>query len=119
MGWPIYRLNRNNKRIALNCNLVSAVHEKDNNVTEVYTLDCAKDDDAWDLKAPFDEVVKDLQVGHRVSELREQIKAANKVIKYCSKNFTMEDLGQTIKKIELFKEYYKSYPLEKEENQCH
>lgn len=55
--WPVYKLSRNKKRVALNPALVSAIHEKSKKVTEVYTLDCAKDDDAWDIAAPFDEVL--------------------------------------------------------------
>ena len=60
MNWPIYKVKRNGKRVALNPELVSAIHEKEDGWTEVYTLDCAKDEDAWDVQAPFDEVVKAL-----------------------------------------------------------
>jgi len=60
MGWLVFTLKRNNKRVALNPALVSAIHEQSKEVTEVYTLDCAKDDDAWDVKAPFDVVLRAL-----------------------------------------------------------
>ena len=60
MKWPVFTLKRNGKRVALNPDLVSALHEQSDEVTEVYTLDCSKDDDAWDVLAPFDEVVKSM-----------------------------------------------------------
>jgi len=58
-----YRLKRNNRRVAINPNLISAVYEKSKNITEIYTLDCAKDEDAWDIKEEFDKVIKHLEGG--------------------------------------------------------
>ena len=57
MTWPTFKLKRNGKRVGLNPALVSALHEKSDDITEVYTLDCSKDEDAWDVAAPFDEVL--------------------------------------------------------------
>ena len=58
--WPSYLLKRNKKRVAVNPALVSAIHGTDGEVTEIYTLDCAADDDAWDVQAPFNQVLADL-----------------------------------------------------------
>lgn len=48
-------------RIAINPNLVSGVYESTKDLsTEIYTLDCSKDEDAWDVIEDFDEVVEKL-----------------------------------------------------------
>ena len=56
-GWPVFKLKQNGKRVAVNPALVSALYETSLEVTEIYTLDCARDQDAWDVVAPFNEVL--------------------------------------------------------------
>ena len=62
MQYPTFRLKQNGKRIAVNPSHVTAVYEDSENVTDIYTLDCARSADAWDVHESFDSVLTKLDI---------------------------------------------------------
>lgn len=56
-----FTLGKNGRAVSINPALVSAVYEGSSGLTEIYTLDCARDKDCWDVKESFSDVVKRLE----------------------------------------------------------
>ncbi len=54
--FPVFTLKRNGKRVAVNPNHVTAIYEDEEGKTDIFTLDCAREDDAWDVEQDFDTV---------------------------------------------------------------
>lgn len=61
--WPVFTLAKNGCRVAINPRQATAVYEPENAPTEVYTLDCARAKDAWDVTESFEEVLAALEKG--------------------------------------------------------
>jgi len=61
MSWPTFKVKKSGGRVAVNPAHVTAVYENSRGETEIFTLDCARDTDAWDVEETFDEVTERLR----------------------------------------------------------